>query len=92
MHRATPLKAGRTALFAALLASLGAAPALALRPPGEEGQAATAPPASLSTSPAEDRHTQKPAPAGSATGSATGTFTPSERIKADSAVSFPVDI
>ena len=92
MHRAKISKAGRTALFAALLASLGAAPALALRPPGEEGKAATAPPASLSSSPAEDRRTEKPAPTGKASGSAKGTFTPSERIKADSAVSFPVDI
>jgi len=92
MHRAEISKAGRTALFAALLVSLGAAPALALRPPGEEGRAAAPPPASLSPAPAENGRTQKAAPTGSASGSAPGTFTPSERIKADSAVSFPVDI
>jgi len=92
MHRAEISKAGRTALFAALLASLGAAPALALRPPGEEGQPSAPPPASLSPAPADEGHTHKAAPARSGPGSAPGTFTPSERIKADSAVSFPVDI
>lgn len=92
MHTARISKAGRTTLLAAVLASLGAAPALALRPPGEEGQPAASPPASQSPAPAEDGRTHKAAPTGSASGSATGTFTPSERIKADSAVSFPVDI
>lgn len=92
MQAAATPRAGRLAVPVSLVIALAAAPAFALRPPTGNPSPAE-PPAALQPqapapvvpqSPAKAEPPATPAPAGS--------YTPSERIKADSVVSFPVDI
>jgi hypothetical protein len=90
---------GRVHRLVWLAIMLVTAPVFALRPPDDGGaQPVSEPPAAL---PAQAPDTQKSPAAGNiprqvpkpaVPRSSADSFTPSERIKADSAVSFPVDI
>lgn len=99
MQAAATRRAGRLAVPVSLVIALAAAPAFALRPPTGTPSPA-APPAALQPQAPAPAAAQSPAPAatqapGRAEQPATpaaGSYTPSERIKADSVVSFPVDI
>jgi hypothetical protein len=90
MHDPVRLSAGSTVLVLAI--ALAPAPAFALRPVGESGDGDTsAVPAAGAAAPATATSPDHP-PRAVKPGTSGDDFTPSERIKADSAVSFPVDI
>ena len=100
MQAAATRRAGRLAVPVSLIIALAAAPAFALRPPTENPSPA-APPAALQPQAPAPAAAQSAAPAASqapgkaeqpATPAPAGSYTPSERIKADSVVSFPVDL
>ena len=92
VRNAVTVPVGKVALALVLAVGLVRAPAFALRPVGEEGGADTGAPqdagaGSAAREAAEERSPRPPGPRPS-----DDDFTPSERIDADSAVSFPVDI
>jgi hypothetical protein len=100
MQAAAIRRARRLAVPVSLVIALAAAPAFALRPPTGTPSPA-APPAALQPQAPAPAAAQSPAPAATrapgraeqpATPAPAGSYTPSERIKADSVVSFPVDI
>ena len=92
MQAAATRRAGRLAVPVSLIIALAAAPAFALRPPTENPSPA-APPTALQPQAPAPAATQGPGKAEQpATPAPAGRYTPSERIKADSVVSFPVDI
>lgn len=99
MRAATTAQAGRTYRLVWLAIMLVTMPVFALRPPNGGGDQPTSePPAALQPQQQDAEQASKPDTAPrqvkkpAAPASSADSFTPSERIEADSAVSFPVDI
>ena len=78
-------------LFAGCIAVLGAASAQQA-PPADAANATSAPEPAADAAAQPQPADEKSAPAGAATGQPKGRFEPTEKVRADFDVSFPVDI